>query len=402
MRRTIDPKLSPGAGDVPVLERPSSARALGAEWDALLGPGDLYLDTRWLEMVEFAYTAPPLYLVARGRTGAIEGGLVGYRFDATTPASSFYRIDMVLARLIGDAGHPSRTGAETFEALLPSLFCGGRTNAHSRVPVAPSLDSSSARRVTGQLLLGLEEQAEATGAASLGFLYVDADDLPLRGALEDAGYRCLRTGVRSILDVAWSSFVGYERGFSRNRRFSIRRERRMLAEAGVRYRIVRLSDELAPVLAPLELALHRKHGSSRTLDEAESALRFLARAHPDGTSVILASAGSRVVGFVVLVRWWDELYLRQLGLDYEWKGDLPLYFALVFYEPIQMALRWGVVRIEYSIEAEETKASRGCRQVEQLGYVKALSDPAARVLDAVLPAPGEGPGPRGGAKGRRC
>jgi len=49
---------------------------------------------------------------------------------------------------------------------------------------------------------------------------------------------------------------------------------------------------------------------------------------------------------------------------------VPLYFSVVFYEPIAYAARTGAARIDYLIASEDVKRSRGCRQVAQVGYVR--------------------------------
>jgi len=111
-------------------------------------------------------------------------------------------------------------------------------------------------------------------------------------------------------------------------------------------------------------------GGPRTREQLERNLRTLAVYLPHESVVAMAACGDVIRGFAALAHWRQELYPRNVSFDYGFQRKLPLYFAVVFYEPVKYAIRNGVKRIEYGIGSLDAKISRGCRVVPLYGYVK--------------------------------
>ncbi|MER6105433.1 GNAT family N-acetyltransferase [Streptomyces sp. NPDC001832] len=84
-----------------------------------------------------------------------------------------------------------------------------------------------------------------------------------------------------------------------------------------------------------------------------------------------ASLGGHLAGFVLTFTHGGEMYARQAGFDYEAQGKLPLYFGLVYYELLRIALSEGISQIHYSTGSDRVKLSRGCTPRRQIAYVKA-------------------------------
>ena len=80
------------------------------EWDALLGPGDLYMSSSWLPIAEETAAAPPLYLVVRDGAGHACAAVACYPLESEAPYP-FSRLDWVLAT----------AGADRQDAQRPRL-----------------------------------------------------------------------------------------------------------------------------------------------------------------------------------------------------------------------------------------------------------------------------------------
>ena len=66
------------------------------EWDALLGPGDLYMSSSWLPISEETAAAQPLYVVVRDGDGRACAAVACYPLELEAPFP-FSRLDWVLA-----------------------------------------------------------------------------------------------------------------------------------------------------------------------------------------------------------------------------------------------------------------------------------------------------------------
>jgi predicted N-acyltransferase len=343
-----------------------------AQWDALLGPGDFHLSLDWLLCAEATATAPPVYLCGRDAdSGELLAGLACYLLDRDAPLP-FCRLDRVLDRtgLV-----PERVRG----AVVPSLFCGGRNPAHTRV--AAAADRARAEVVDAAVELG-EELARSTT-----FLYVDEDDEALRELLRRHGFASFHTGTASALDVPAGGLDDYLARFRSDRRSAIRREVRAVREAGFELGVEPLTESLAGELLPLDLSVVRKYGGEWSPEEVEAEYAPLLRFLAPRAAVVTARLRGRLGGFLLLLHWHDELYARNVGFDYELQGRVPLYFSVVFYEPIAYAARAGAARIDYLIGSEKVKRSRGCRQLAQLGYVKCADPRVQRELAGRLAPP---------------
>lgn len=354
-------------GGAIAVERADTVEALvGAGWDELDRPGSFYVSTPWLRVAEIATPSDRVYLTTNGPDGHVLAGLPCYVVDSTAPLV-FTRVDRVLSMLAAKRSPSRHPGDDWLSGLLPNLLCGGRQAGYTSLPRASGADADAADR----LLDAAEAAASEAGARSIAFLYVDADDSLLRESLLAADFVEFFHTHRCLLDVPWDDFDGYLAEFSSSRRVAIKRELRKVADAGVSLETVPMTEELAPRLAELELNLVRKYGGPRTAEQLEHTLRTLARCLEGRMSLSVARSDGEIYGFASLARWGNALYARHVGFDYDFQGKLPLYFSVLFYEPVRHSIQAGVARIEYGMESLEAKLSRGCRAVPLYGYVKA-------------------------------
>jgi predicted N-acyltransferase len=355
-----------------------------AGWDRLAGGGDLYATTAWLRFVEDAMQGAPTYLLGWDRD-RLASGLACYWFPPDATFAPMARVDRMLRRAHlapGLSRGERRRRGRAVAALLPTLCCGSRQLSYSRLLLEPGLNAHGARAAAGEMLAAAELLARELGAASLSFNCVDAHDEPLRGELRARGFAEFFSQRRCVLEV--DDLYCYRGRFRAHRRTVIRRELRALDEAGVRFDLCGLADLPVELLAPLEHNLLRRYGVRRGLAQVEASLREArARFGRDGIGIIATRDGA-ISAFAVLLRWHDHLCVRHVGFDYDRQADLPLYFGTIFYVPAQFASALGVRVVDYGTGSIETKASRGCRVIDQYGYVRCADEATQRDIEALI------------------
>lgn len=355
-------------------------------WDNLLGTGDFHLSSAWLGVLEEMLSVKPIYLAVRDGKG-IASGLVVYSLDDTAPPWDFYRLDRVLDRLGRIAGHDGTAWSDQASAageVLPSLLCGGRHTSYSRLLVRPDLDPREANAVTMALLREVDDLAAELGARSAGFMFVDDGDDRLAACLASNGYERFPHGRASSLEVTFADLDDYIAHFSKKRRWSVRKEIRQLAEAGVTFRVRPLDEDTIQQIVPLEIQLEARYGVDDDFESAARNHRIVSRHLGEGIRTVAAEADGRIRGFINVAPWRDDLIVRQAGFDYPFQGRLPLYFGVLFYALVPYAIETGIRRIHYSVESEAAKRSRGCRATSQYGFAKAFDEPWANDLSKAV------------------
>ncbi|MDQ1047718.1 GNAT family N-acetyltransferase [Streptomyces sp. V4I2] len=357
---------SPGRPTVAVHRSP---HALDPAWDSAFGTRSFFSATPWLRHAHATAATAPYYFTARSPDGDLLAALPAHPLEDDAPYV-FCRPDFVLGRNYDAPWTPD---------LMPALALGGRNPSHGK---AAAVDPHALRG----LLTTAEEQARDDGMRSVCFLYVDEDDEVLRTALTGAGYTDLAFETTYSLDVPSASdggFDAYRARFGRETRRRIRRDLRRLEEAGVSYALSPLTDDLIDRIAPLELNLYAKYGTPADADAFRRVLTSVATNTGDTARVLTAELDGRLAGFVLFFTHRGEMYARQTGYDYEAKGDTPLYFGLLYYELLRLAVTEDVTAIHYGTGSGDVKLSRGCTGRAQLAYVKAF-DPQTGVRLAEL------------------
>ncbi|MBO4205250.1 GNAT family N-acetyltransferase [Micromonospora echinofusca] len=328
-----------------------------ARWDATVEPGGFYGAVPWLTVAEATADLAPVHLVAEatGVPGPATATLACYPVATTSPFP-LCRADVV-------TGSPDEP--------MPSLFCGGRHPAHTRINAAGT-DPATRARLTDALLARAERLAVDRGMRSVGMLYVDADDAVTRQVLTGRGYRIRCHATAALLAVPDTGLAGYLDGLRSKTRIMVKREISRLADAGLGVTVHPVTAEVQDDLARFETALTDRYGGAFD-PQATRRLRETIATHLPGTArVAFADLSGRRCGSLLFFHWRDELYARTAGFDYPVKGDLPVYFGLLFYWLIDHAHSLGVRTIYYSTGADRAKRSRGCRLVGQDAFVKPL------------------------------
>ncbi len=362
---------------------PAIEDALAYGYGELSDPDDLYHSPRWLRMDEKTGIARPfsvLYLPDGddGRAVAATWGLV-VDDAAFWP---FMRVDTVLATLLQQRNVPVTAGMEkTLLSLMPNAYLGALRGGTTRLRVDPLLPPDTARRAISEVLGGVEAMARAQDLRSVAFFYVPAEETLLRQVLGQRGYLEFGPTLNvSILQVP-PTFEDYLRKLSKSRRRNVSWERNKIARSGVQVGLEKLDRKLSEEMLPLEAELYRKYGHEQHPTEMARILHHeVIEQFGDAAQVITVRAEGALRAYAAYIQSNKTLYSRDAGFDYAWQKKLPLYYEVVFYAAIELAIRSGVQQIYYSYAAEETKVSRGCDLHPRRTYVKALGEQAARGL----------------------
>ena len=333
----MQPQILASADDLPA-----------ADWQRLATGSDPFMSRAFLGAAEASGAAGerlawrPMHLALRDEAGQLAGLLPLYLREHSF--GDFSR----------DWNWPAaweRSG----RAYYPKLVTG--------VPYTPSpgprlLTADDAEAgVKPALVEAALAMTQALGASSWQCLFVrEAESRPLR----DAGL-LLRRGVQfHWLNRGYRDFADFLDGFAAQKRKKLKRERRAVAEAGLRIE-TRHGDEID---AALWRAIHRHYRDTvlRHGNHPAFPLDFFARA---GAAlgrrmvVFLAWQEERPVASAICYRDDAALYGRHWGADIDCPG---LHFELCYYRGIEYAIENGLQRFEPGAQGEH-KLARGFEPV---------------------------------------
>ena len=253
----------------------------------------------------------------------------------------------------------------------------------SRLLIAKGMDRP---RAAEALLEAARALADREGASSLHWLFLPEDEQLL---LE-------KQGLMSRIDVQfhWENrdyrdFEQFLEGLTSKRRKNIRRERRRVAEAGVRLRLLH-GDEVT------DDEWHRFAGFyAKTFEERYSlptlnASFFAEVGRTLGRQVILVLAyqGDECVAGALMFRSDRVLYGRHWGAFVDIEG---LHFEACYYRGIEYAINEGLQRFEPGAQGEHKiwrgflpTITRSCHWIRNEAFSHAIGDFLAREAPAIL------------------
>jgi predicted N-acyltransferase len=330
------------------------------EWNALDHAGQPFLRHEFLAALEDSgCVAPetgwtPRHVVARDAAGRLVGALPLYR---KTDSWGEFVFDFAWA----DAYR--RAGLRYFPKLVAAVPFTPVTGP--RLLVIPGADQPA---VATALFDAALEHMRDTGASSLHLLFPGLDEatsLGRRGLLlrKDCQFHWHNRGYASFED-----FLGQ---FTAEKRKKARRERRRVAEAGIRFRILdgdEIDDALWGAIMPLYASTFWRRGREPYLNE--DFFRRVARAMPGQMLVVLAMLHAAPVAVAILFRSADSLYGRYWGSS----GDYhSLHFETCYHQGIEYCIAHGLQRFEPGTQGEH-KIARGF-EPEAVWSAHWLSDP---------------------------
>ncbi|HEX4648756.1 MAG TPA: GNAT family N-acetyltransferase [Steroidobacteraceae bacterium] len=207
--------------------------------------------------------------------------------------------------------------------------------------------------IAARLLEALERDSVSQGISGVHALFLDE---PTRAACAARGWLLRRDCQFHWSNRGYASFEDYLGSFTAEKRKKARRERRRVAENGVRFE-TRFGGELDSPLLERIYALHRdtflRHGHEPYLTPAFFA--EIARRLPESLMVKLALHGRTLVAVAIFFRSEDTLYGRYWGSAADFHS---LHFETCYHQGIEFCIEHGLQRFEPGTQGEH-KVSRG-------------------------------------------
>jgi predicted N-acyltransferase len=316
-----------------------------SEWDNLLNEGAFYGSHSWLKAVEHHDTFTASYVAARDEAGRLMGALPLY----TSPrAPAEFRFD------------PSVQFQDAVsENFFPATIVGLRAGYSTEFPLDRQLPSDVADAVLKSLLSACV-QPSRDNAGSFSLLYVKSATVAGLTTASNLPSCKIFNAPYATLDVHWSDFDEYLSSHTSSRRRWLKQDIAAFEGAGCELSYTLLSTCYAEC-TPLSAAVQRRYGAMDSVPVIEARLAAQAAAMGESAICILCRLRGDLVGFSLLYRWRDELYVRIVGFDYErLPPDSRAYFTVMFYEPIRYAIANGIKVIDYGLEIGDAKVARGC------------------------------------------
>jgi len=242
----------------------------------------------------------------------------------------------------------SRVGQPYYPKLIvaaPFTPAGG-----PRLLVRPGLDRAV---VVPRLLDALTGLAKVNRLSSVHVLFPDGPD---RDALESQGWLMRRDCQFHWTNHGYADFDGFLATFTADKRKKAKRERRRVAEAGVRFE-TRLGSEITARELTRVWDLHRdtflRHGHEPYLSRGffDEAVRTLG----DALMFKLALFGGQIVATAIFFVGSDTLYGRYWGASADFHS---LHFETCYHQGIEFCIERGLTHFEPGTQGEH-KISRG-------------------------------------------
>ena len=218
-----------------------------------------------------------------------------------------------------------------------------------RLLLRPGADPGCARR----LLEDVEAYAAAESLSSVHALFLDA---PARSACAAAGWLLRRDCQFHWTNRGYASFDDYLASFTAEKRKKARRERRRVAESGIRFE-TRFGGDLDRRLLDRVYALHqdtfRRHGHEPYLSRAF--FGEIARTLGEAFMVKVALHGSEPVAAAMFFWCQEALFGRYWGAAADYHS---LHFETCYHQGIEFCIERGILRFEPGTQGEH-KVSRG-------------------------------------------
>ena len=314
------------------------------EWNALTGGAHPFARHEFLAALEHAGCVgpgtgwQPRYLALRDTEG-LAGGTAAYLKTHSYGEFVFdFRWAEAYERL-GRRYYPKLTVATPFTpATGPRLL------------VRSGLDQGG---IAAQLLEALERDTVAHDVSGVHALFLDE---PARAACAARGWLMRRDCQFHWSNRGYASFEDYLETFTAEKRKKARRERRRVAESGVRFE-TRFGAELDAPLLERIYGLHRdtflRHGHEPYLTAAFFA--EVAQRLPESLMVKLAIHGRTVVAVAIFFASADALYGRYWGAAADFHS---LHFEACYHQGVEFCIERGIARFEPGTQGEH-KVSRG-------------------------------------------
>ncbi len=229
----------------------------------------------------------------------------------------------------------------------------------SAIPFTPApcpkllLKKDTDESMKALLAQGALTLAQESGFSSLHILFPDASELDI---LSDAGLTTRKDCQFHWHNRGYKTFDDFLATFNSRKRKKAKRDRRHVAEAGIRFRHLDgkdMSESLWDTVYRLISLTFMRRGSTHYFD-LEFFLR-LSEAQPDSILVVLAELDDQPVAAAVFFVGTNRLYGRYWGSTGEFNG---LHFETCYFQGIEYCIKYGLEVFEPGTQGEH-KISRG-------------------------------------------
>jgi len=237
--------------------------------------------------------------------------------------------------------------------------------------------------LAGTMVDGVLSWAAEHAMKAVAFPYVRAGTESAH-ALAERGFRAIPLTFRSKLTLA-GGFGDYLSALSKNGRSQVTRERRRLAEAGVRTERCSFDDVWSDMLA-LRCELVEKYGQRADVELETTNMRRLRECFGDDSIRLYCSfIDGKIVGFTLFVVWHDTWYGAYTGTC-DGPATRSVYFDHFCYAPFTDAIAEGTAVLDWGIGAWEGKRRRGARLIPVDLWVRALDPVTDRDIEVAASA----------------
>ncbi len=314
-----------------------------ADWNALAGNEYPFLKHAFLELAERSGSVTPDAGWTPRHLLLEDGGMLRAAMPLYEKSHSWgeFVFDWAWAHAYEQAGldyYPKLVSAVPF------------TPAPSTRILRSSDDDTEA---AGILIAAATQLAQDTGCSSLHILFPSADEIP---SLDDAGLLLRKDCQFHWRNRGYNSFEDFLATFTSAKRKKARRDRRRVAENGIRFRRLRGADLDSDTWATVYALIARTFMLRGSLPYFNQAFfEGLSAQLPDNILVILAELDQRPVAAAVFFESETTLYGRYWGSDGHFDA---LHFETCYYQGIEYCIESGKQLFEPGTQGEH-KISRG-------------------------------------------
>ncbi len=346
-------------------------------WNRLAGDAQPFLRHEFLAALEESgCVAPargwvPRHLVLEDRAGRAVGALPLYEKHHS-------RGEFVFDFAWANAYHAH--GLAYYPKLLTAVPFTPVSGA--RLLCAPDADAAAVRAA---LIGAARESLRETGSSSWHVLFAQEAEL---GTLEAAGLVRRLDCQFHWFNRGYDSFEAFLAGFNAETRKKAKRERRRVAEAGIRFE-TRVGGEIDARLWAILYGFYadtfHRHGHEPYLDLGF--FRAVGRTLPESLLLKIAYRGAEPIAVAIFFAGADALYGRYWGANDQYHS---LHFETCYYQGIEWCIEHSIERFEPGTQGEH-KVPRGfvptlvgsAHAIADSRFERAIRDFAAREAHAV-------------------
>ena len=314
---------------------PSIAEIPATDWDRVAGSANPFVSHAFLRALEDGGATgsdsgwDPMHLLLRDGDGRLAAAMPHY---LKHHSYGEYIFDHSWANAF------MRAGGEYYPKMLSAVPFTPATGPRFLVG---DVDAARAGHLRAALANGMTQYLERFGLSSAHINFLPEHDI---SALSDAGWM-----VRSSIQFHWQNdgyadFDAFLAALSSRKRKNIRKERRMVADAGVR--LLRLTgDDITATHIDhfyrfYMSTIDRKWGGAYLTEEV---FHQLHASMADRMLLVMAEYGGRIIGGALNFIGEDTLFGRNWGADL----DIPcLHFEACYYQAIEFAIERGLKTVE--------------------------------------------------------